>query len=281
MPNWSYSFVSVEHDNKITKEEFFDKFSVDGKNVSVPMMMCGDKNIAKNFEWFCRHFKIPTAKNYENSVQIGKLFLQPCYGAGHEAREEAAKIMEPHFQAALANEGYSLTTVVEEINDSFVNTLPTVFTMAFNSKFGHRLTSPHQMKKLMDWYDTNCEFLGTKWEFELEDFEVEDETFTFRTQSAWCAPDNFLQWISKEFNTKVISFTEDEGSIGITHKCGWTDEDEEEFDDEEYENTHWANPDFCYEHRRGLMFVNGAKIKDAIVTSDDEEFEFEKEVEND
>lgn len=266
MPNWSYSYANVKHDKKITREEFFDKFSIDGKNVSVPMMMFGDKKIAKDFEWFFKHFQIPTEKHYENSQEIARLLLRPSMNDDEIfKRREAFKIMQPHLEAALANEGYSLKTVIEKIGKSFISITPTILTKAFNSKFGHSLSSSYEMVKLMDWFDTNVNMLGTKWEFELEDFVVEDDEFTFRTETAWCAPDKFFKWISRTFNTTVVSTSEDEDSHGITHNCGWTDEDEVNFDDEKYDEVHWENPDLCFEHRRGLWFENGKKKFDVIL----------------
>lgn len=111
--------------------------------------------------------------------------------------------------------------------------------------------------------------LGTKWEFELEDFDDDGDEFTFRTQTAWCAPDKFFKWISRTFNTTVTSTTEDEDSLGITHNCGWTVEDEVNFDDEKYDEVHWENPDLCYEHKRGLWFEGGKKKFDVILQSEE------------
>lgn len=270
MPNWTYSYVNVKHDKKITEKEFFDKFSTDGKTVSVPMMILGNKKSAEDFKKISRILVMP--KYYEGNKDKTireMMFHQHFFTNVSDKDIKFMKGFVKLVEKEMKEDGLNPGSVLDSFNVYTPDTLVDFVARAFSKKFGH-LVGLYEMKQIMDWYETNCAVLGTKWEFELEDFEVEEDEFTFRTETAWCSPYNFLKWISKTFNTKVVATAEYEDILGMTHNCGWTEDDEDDFDDEKYEEIHYNNPDVCFEHRQGLMYVNGKEIADVVLKTEEE-----------
>lgn len=59
-------------------------------------------------------------------------------------------------------------------------------------------------KEKEDWYDTNIKYLGTKWEFKLEDIEEDDDNIYFRTETAWSEPREFFEEMASRFAGAVI-----------------------------------------------------------------------------
>lgn len=82
------------------------------------------------------------------------------------------------------------------------------------------------------WYDYNCLTLGTKWDFDLEGFDVK-ESFThkgifricFRCETAWSMPTNWLIAINKLVPELKIIITANEES-NMFNCCGYVKDGE-------------------------------------------------------
>lgn len=55
-----------------------------------------------------------------------------------------------------------------------------------------------------DWYNTNVKYLGTKWEFTLDDIQEDDKRLFFRTETAWSEPREFFRELSRRFPGAII-----------------------------------------------------------------------------
>lgn len=63
----------------------------------------------------------------------------------------------------------------------------------------------------IDWYNFNCEALGTKWNFEIENIGYDGDGIWFHTTTAWGKPSGFLQTLANEMQLEVQAESTYEG----------------------------------------------------------------------
>ena len=64
---------------------------------------------------------------------------------------------------------------------------------------------------VLSWYDWNVANWGTKWNTEMDDIELDDYQLKFWCHTAWCPPNNLLQYIADKYKVTVECFYEIEG----------------------------------------------------------------------
>lgn len=104
--------------------------------------------------------------------------------------------------------------------------------------------SKNQYEK--EWYDTNIEWFGTKWDVNPEQhmFDFTKNEITFSCETAWSPPIPFLENLCKMYKVNAYIFYS-EGGIGFSGETtfNWCDGELEVFDQE-------------YEYQQGMYILS-------------------------
>lgn len=80
----------------------------------------------------------------------------------------------------------------------------------------NREDAEREMKEQYDkhWYETNCEYWGTKWDISVEEAvnDIRDNEITLSFSSAWSPPINFCKLLSEKYKVQVDIFYSEGGS---------------------------------------------------------------------
>lgn len=79
----------------------------------------------------------------------------------------------------------------------------------FVSLIGYGDMTPEEYEK--NWYNTNVDRFGTKWDVGIDDWEIDDDTIIFRGDTAWSPPVEAFKHIVDKFGVDVEMYYEEPG----------------------------------------------------------------------
>ena len=63
----------------------------------------------------------------------------------------------------------------------------------------------------LTWYDWNVDAWGTKWSARMDDIDLDEYRLQFWCDTAWCPPNELLEFIADKYKVTVECFYEIEG----------------------------------------------------------------------
>lgn len=178
MPNWAYTNVAV----KGTKKEIHNVIKLGLVNSGVEESAIPE-NLREAFDLFLKEGKVKSAKTVGDDYATRQV-------VGIELKE-----------------GITMQTLFP-IPDSYI----------LYDTTNHPNSAPEEVLAEQEgygaigWYDYNHKYLGTKWDADLEDLDLNESvvegedwaTLTFHTATAWSLPDAFFARLTEKFHDLVV-----------------------------------------------------------------------------
>ena len=204
MPNWSWSNVTVPNANAITKEQLLERFTEERTEAGVQHPYVTAEKTSGRGEVQLPHIDLTNTRIGEDKKKGIIMTSESPFSNSHvfmvSKDEDPTKLQ--NLLGILSKAGF---------NDPYNESCGPKGLNKIKDEMDKFMGVGKGMANPLDWYDYNIQELGVKWGFELENLEVNEESVTFKIETAWTAPIPFFLELARFMGAPVFAKSTYEG----------------------------------------------------------------------
>ena len=187
MPNWSTNRITLYEDYDLEGKDFYNDKD-------------GNYNIKEIFEQFLKDTEEEVEQDGEKITFHNLMNVMPT----PEILRKVHASNPPYIYKDKKTGEYVWQDFFEEVDESTTEKIEIVkgtdIYDELMEKFG-----------CLTWYDWNVDAWGTKWSARMDDIDLDEYRLQFWCDTAWCPPNELLEFIADKYKVTVECFYEIEG----------------------------------------------------------------------